>query len=89
MWVKDLIEVIFSLGLFINAALFIPQAIKLYRKKDSKELSLLTFGGFLLIQLFIFLHGYLHKDYVLMIGYLFSLVTCGAVTLLIIMYRKK
>lgn len=81
------IEILFSLGLFINALLFIPQAIKLYQTKNSKELSLLTFGGFVIIQFFTLLHGYLHKDYLLMLGYFLSILTCGLVLVLIIKYR--
>ncbi len=84
-----IIDFIFAIALFINAVLFIPQIIMLYRAKDSKELSLLTFGGFNLIQLFIFLHGYIHKDYLLMLGYLLSLISCGTVTFMILWYRKS
>jgi len=87
MLLTGIIEVVFSLGLFINAALFVPQIIKLYRQKDSAELSLLTFSGFNLIQLSMVLHAYLHDDYILLIGSFLSLVTCGAVTCLIIIYR--
>jgi len=87
--IRQIIDIFFSLGLFINAALFIPQAIKLYRVKNSQGLSLVTFGGFNLIQLSILLHGYMTKDYLLVIGYALSLITCGAVTLLILLYRIK
>lgn len=88
-WAKLLIEILFGLGLFFNAVLFIPQAIILYKKKDSKELSLITFTGFNFIQLFSVLHGYLVKDYILMFGFLFSLITGGIVTIMIILYRKN
>jgi len=85
---KILIEIFFSLGLFINAALFIPQVIRLLRTKNSQGLSLITFAGFNLIQLFTFLHGYLHRDYLLAAGNLLSLISCGCVTFLILFYRK-
>lgn len=88
MWLTVFIETVFSVGLFINAILFIPQIIRLYRTKNSTGLSLLTFAGFNFIQLFTLLHGYLRKDYLLMTGYFFSLITCGAVTCLILIYRK-
>ncbi|CAN5218405.1 hypothetical protein BH10PSE19_BH10PSE19_02850 [soil metagenome] len=86
---KWFIEISFSLGLFINALLFIPQVIKLYQTKNSQELSLLTFGGFVIIQFLTFLHGYLHRDYLLMVGYFMSLATCGLVVVLIINYRLR
>lgn len=84
---KNLIEIIFSFGLFINAMLFIPQALKISRTKNAKGFSLITFSGFNIIQTFAFLHGCLHKDYILAFGMLMSLITCGTVTILIIKYR--
>ena len=84
---KDIIEIGFELGLFINALLFLPQIIQLLRVKDAKGLSLLTFGGFSLMQLFVILHGVVAKDSLLAIGYLFSLATCGTLTALIIYYK--
>ncbi len=86
---KNLIEIAFSLGLFINALLFIPQAIKILRTKNTKGVSLITFLGFNAIQAFTFLHGYLHKDYLLMIGMLLSFITCGIVTVLLIIYSSR
>jgi len=88
MWWHYLIEMFFSLGLFINAALFVPQAIQLYRTKDSTAFSLLTFGGFNLIQIFTMLHGLLQHDYILATGFLLSVLTCGTVTVMIVVYRK-
>jgi len=85
----NLIETVFSLGLFINAMLFVPQIIRLYKTKDSQGISLTTFIGFNFIQLFTVLHGYLHKDYLLMLGYILSFITCGFVTILTLIYKRK
>jgi MtN3 and saliva related transmembrane protein len=87
--IKNVIEIGFSAALFVNAALFLPQIIRLLKVKDGKGLSLLTFGGFNLIQIFVILHGFIVKDYLLVTGYLLSLITCGFITLLIIFYRLK
>jgi len=84
---SQIVEFFFSLGLFINAGLFIPQIIQLYRTKNSQGLSLLTFAGFNLIQLFAVLHGFIHQDKILLLGFLLSLITCGTVTILLIWYR--
>jgi len=89
MWLDYIIEIIFSLGLFINAMLFIPQIIKLYQTKNAGGFSLITFAGFNLIQLFTALHGILHHDILLAVGNLLSLATCGLVTGLIIFYKKR
>jgi MtN3 and saliva related transmembrane protein len=86
MWV--VIEFIFGLALFVNALLFVPQIIQLLRTKNADGLSLITFAGFNLIQLFTVLHGYLHHDYLLMVGNLMSLLTCGIVACLIVKYKK-
>ncbi|MGD9152299.1 MAG: PQ-loop domain-containing transporter [Gammaproteobacteria bacterium] len=85
----DIIQTVFELGLFINAILFIPQSIKILRNKSVQGLSLTTFLGFWLIQLFIVLHACIIHDYLLLTGYIFSLITCGSVVLLIIIFRKK
>lgn len=87
-WLRYFIEVMFSLGLFFNAVLFIPQAVKLFRTKSAKGLSLITFAGFNVMQFFTILHGYLNKDYILMIGFLLSFIFCGVVTFLIVSYKK-
>jgi PQ loop repeat. len=89
MWITNFVETIFGLSLFVNSCLFIPQIIKLYQKKDSSEVSLLTFGGFNVIQLFAALHGHLHHDWILMTGELLSLFSCGCVSFLIVWYRLK
>ncbi|OGT05938.1 MAG: hypothetical protein A2103_02690 [Gammaproteobacteria bacterium GWF2_41_13] len=85
---KELIEFVFSAALIINALLFIPQALRIFKEKSAADVSLLTFGGFLFIQLMIVLHGIINHDYLLIIGYLFSMVTCGAVVILTLMYKK-
>ncbi len=89
MWFTNIIETVFSLGLFINAFLFIPQILRLYKSKNAESASLLTFGGFFVIQVFIVLHGIIKHDVLLIIGYCASLLTCGTVVLLIIIYRIK
>lgn len=86
---KEIIDVIFGVGLFLNAMLFVPQAIRIFSKKESRDLSLTTFLGFCAIQLIAILYGYLHKDWILSFGYLLSLFTCGTTTFLIILYRSK
>jgi MtN3 and saliva related transmembrane protein len=80
---------IFAFGLFINAALFVPQIVKILKEKSAKGVSLSTFLGFWLIQIFIVLHAVLVKDYLLLVGYLLSIITCGMVVFLIILYRNN
>lgn len=84
---ENIVQYGFSISLIINAALFIPQIISLIRTKSSKGISLITFAGFNVIQLFTLLHGIYVDDYLLAGGYLLSIITCGTVSLLIIYYR--
>jgi len=87
--IEIIIETVFSLGLFINAILFIPQIFRLLKTKNSKSFSLTTFSGFCFIQIFTMLHGYLNKDNLLFYGTGLSLITCGIVTYLIVFFRLK
>lgn len=89
MFFAKVIEIFFSLALFINALLFIPQALKIIRNQHADDVSLLTFMGFLAIQLLVIAHGILHHDKLLIIGTGLSLISCGAVVLLIIYFRIK
>lgn len=84
-----LIEFIFSVAMFINAALFIPQIIRLYKKKNADDVSFVTFLGFWMIQLTVVLHGMINHDVLLMIGSLLSMVTCGSVVVLVAWYRLR
>ena len=83
------VQIMFGFSVFLNALLFVPQAINILKSKSANNLSLLTFLGFNFIQLFTILHGYLTKDYTLMIGFALSFITCGFVTVLILRYRKN
>lgn len=86
---ENIINVLFSIGLFINALLFLPQAIRIIRLSDASDISLITFVGFCITQLLAIIYGYIHSDWVLMIGYSFALLMCGFVTVLSVIYRLK
>lgn len=84
-----LVNFIFGIALFVNAALFIPQILLLLKKKHADDVSLTTFFGFCIIQIFTIWHGYYTNDYILIIGYVISLITCGTTTALIAYYRLR
>lgn len=81
------IEFGFSISLIINAVLFIPQILILLKTKSTEGVSLITFIGFNVIQLFTIFHGLLIHDYLLAIGCFLSVLTCGMVSILIIYYK--
>ncbi len=89
MILHNLVESGFVLGLFINAALFIPQMMRIIANKDAKEVSFITFFGFWIIQLATVLHGLIRKDYILALGTIPSMLTCAGVIGLILYYRGK
>lgn len=82
-----IIEYGFSISLLVNAALFIPQIMTLIKSKSAIGVSLITFAGFNVIQIFTMLHGLLAHDYLLASGYLLSIITCGTVSMLVVYFR--
>ena len=86
-WLIQSTEFLFAASLFVNALLFIPQAWRLYKQKESKEVSLITFIGFWIGQLLTVCHALIKSDWILFSGYIFALITCGTVIILTIKYR--
>ncbi|WP_392537007.1 PQ-loop domain-containing transporter [Legionella sp. 227] len=82
-----IINIGFSICLVANAALFIPQIFALLKVKSSEGVSLFTFLGFNVIQLFTFFHGWIVNDLILAVGSILSLITCGTVSWLIAYYK--
>lgn len=88
-WIRIFVESVFGLCLLFNAFVFIPQAMKVYKTKDVRGLSLITFIGFNIVQFFTILHGIINRDFVLVCGNVLAFVTCGIVTFFIVKYHKK
>lgn len=86
---KAIVALIFGLGLLCNAALFVPQIIAVWRKKSDEGISLITFGGFSVLQIVGIIHGLFQQDLSLTLGMTASLLTCGTVTGLTIYYRLR
>jgi MtN3 and saliva related transmembrane protein len=86
---RQIVAIIFGLGLVGNALLFVPQAIALWRKKTDEGVSLVTFGGFSVLQVVGIVHGVYEHDLSLILGMAASLFTCGTVTGLTVFYRVR
>jgi MtN3 and saliva related transmembrane protein len=86
---KEIVAVIFGVGLLGNAALFVPQAVAVWRKKSGEGVSLITFGGFSVLQAIGIVHGVYQHDWSLTVGMAASLLTCGTVTGLTVVYRVR
>ncbi len=86
---RQFVTWIFGLGLIGNALLFVPQALAVWRKKTDEGVSLVTFGGFCLLQILGVVHGFYEHDNSLIIGLGASFLTCGTVTALTIVYRMR
>ena len=86
---KEIVAVIFGLGLLCNALLFVPQVIAVWRKKSDEGISLITFGGFSVLQAIGIVHGVYQRDASLILGMAASLLSCGTVTLLTVFYRMR
>ena len=85
---KEIVATLFFLGLLCNAALFVPQILRIWRTKSSEGVSVLTFAGFCVLQGVSILHGFLQNDKYLLAGMLASFLSCGTATILAIIYRK-
>ena len=86
---KEIVAVIFGLGLLCNALLFVPQALAVWRQKSDEGVSLITFGGFSLLQAIGIVHGVYQGDVSLILGMSASLLSCGTVTTLTLFYRRR
>lgn len=86
---KEIVGLIFGLGLVANAGLFVIQAVKIVRARSSKGVSTFTFAGFSVLQVTGILHGYFQQDWYLLVGMVASLMACGTVTALSIVYRER
>ena len=86
---KEIVAVIFGLGLVCNALLFVPQVLAVWRKKTDEGISLITFGGFSVLQVIGIVHGLYQHDLSLILGMSASLLSCGSVTALTVFYRVR
>ena len=86
---KQIVAVIFGLGLLCNALLFVPQVLAVWRKKSDEGTSLITFGGFNVLQIIGVIHGIYQQDLAIILGMLASLLTSGSVTFLTLLYRTR
>lgn len=86
---RDVIDFTFGTALFFNALLFIPQAICIVRNKTARNVSLITFCGFLIVELILMLYALMAHDYLAMSGYMLNVMTCSSVVILAILYRGK
>lgn len=86
---KQIVAVIFGLGLLGNALLFVPQVLAVWHKKSDEGISLITFGGFSVLQVVGIVHGMFQQDLSLILGMAASLLTCGSVTGLTLLYRVR
>ena len=87
--IKTIVGFIFGMGLMANAGLFVIQAIKIVKTKSAKGVSTFTFAGFCVLQITGILHGIFQKDMYLLAGMIASLLACGTVTALSVIYREK
>ncbi len=86
---KEIVAWLFGLGLLGNALLFVPQLVAVLRKRSAEGVSLITFGGFSLLQALGILHGTLQHDRSLIFGMSASLAACGTLTVVAGYYRLK
>jgi MtN3 and saliva related transmembrane protein len=85
----QIFAVLFGFSLFVNAFIFVPQALTIWRTKTAAGVSVLTFAGFNVMQAIGAVHGILVHDLALTLGMAASLFTCGTVTILALLSTEK
>jgi len=85
---REIVTFLFGLGFVFNASLFIPQALRIIKTKSARNISLLTFAGFNVLQINGAFYGYYQNDLILLYGNVISFICCFAVTFLATYYRK-
>lgn len=88
-FLKTVLEFLFGLGILINTAVYIPQAIKLIRAKHAREISLLTFSAFNIFLAIQLVYAYLNHDMHFFLGTLLIFCASILVTILIVYFRIK
>ena len=81
------IDGIFKVGQLVNAGMFLGQLILVIQKRSAKDMSLISFVGFAMIQFITLLHGYFHKDKLLTYGSLAGLGFCVSLILTALYFR--
>lgn len=88
-YLKIILEFLFGIGILINTAVYIPQAIKLIRAKHAREISLLTFSSFNIFLAIQLIYAYISHDMHFFFGSLLIFCSSLIVTILIIYFRIK
>lgn len=77
------------IGILVKFLGFPDQFLKNHRRKSTEGLSTIFIGLAFVSYLLWTLHGYLQKDWVLIIGQGAGVLTTGAIVYQVIVYRKK
>jgi uncharacterized protein with PQ loop repeat len=62
-FVMAIVEFLFGIGILINTAVYIPQAIRLIRAKHAREISLLTFSAFNIFLMIQLIYAYINHGW--------------------------
>ena len=85
----DIVDILLPISLLLNAVAYLPQIWRLFKVKESKELSIWTFILFWVGIFLVTVHGIFQHDYVLAWSYSPSLITCTVILVMIVYYRKS
>ena len=85
---NNFVEFSFILIFFINALVFIPQALQILKQRSATTISIATFSGLLLIQFSLTLYGAFIGNLILALGCILSVLAVGAILGLAIYYKR-
>ncbi len=88
-WIQWLVDMVVASALFINAALFLPQIIRIYRVREANAISIGMLVGMVIVSACGTLHGHFHHQHLVLLGYLLVFFMSLAVLAMTAYYRIK
>jgi len=79
-------KIIYPVGL-LGPVMTLPQLFEVWLHKSAGELSLITWGGWLILSFIWLIYGILHKDRPIIVSNILWVIIEGGVSLAIILYR--
>ncbi len=76
-------------GSLISPLIILPQILRVWRLKDARSISILTFLGSVLLQMCIFINATLHKQPQIQVSMLLSLAPLIVLLGVVIYFRRK
>ena len=86
---QAVINILYELTMYGLVITFLPQIIRIIKKRNVEGISLIAFLGFGILQFISAVHGYYTHNTPLLISMILSMIATGIIVLQIVYYRVK